>query len=59
MRREELIASLTVSLAKLARARSNPLALDRCKRAFRVVAVIAISLVSFAHGAAAQEPVLE
>ena len=57
MRREEVIASLAASLAKLARAHSNLLALDRCNRAFRVVALTAVSLVSFAYGAAAQEPV--
>lgn len=57
MRREELMASLAASLAKLTRAHSKLLALDRCDRAFRVVALIAISLVSFAYGAAAQEPV--
>ena len=57
MRREELIASLAASLAKLARAHSNLLALDRCTRAFRVLAAIAVSLVSFAHEAATQEPV--
>ena len=61
MRHGELIASLaattSVSIAKLARAHSNLSALDRCTRAFRVLAAIAVSLVSFAHEAATQEPV--
>jgi hypothetical protein len=62
MRRRGLIASLAATapascLAKLARAHSNPSALDRCTRAFRVLAVVAVSLVSFAHEASTQQPV--
>ena len=61
MRRGELIASLLAtalaSLAKLASSHSNLPALDRCTRASRMLAVVAISLVSFAHEAEAQQPV--
>jgi hypothetical protein len=55
MRRGELIASMaataSVSIAMLPPAHSNLSALDRCTRAFCVLAAIAVSLVSFAHEA--------
>jgi len=57
MRLGELIASLAASLANLARSHPNLLASDKCNRAFRVPAAIAVNLVSFAHEAATQEPV--
>ena len=61
MRRGEPIASLAATapagLAKLAPSHSNLSGRDRCMRAFRVLAVIAVSLVSFAHEVPAQEPV--
>ena len=52
-----VVATVPVSLAKLARARSNLSALDRCKRTFCALAIIAVGLVSFAHKGATQEPV--
>jgi putative ABC transport system substrate-binding protein len=61
MRFAKLIASLaataSVSLAKMAPAHSNLAALDRCTRTFRVLAIIAVGLASFAHEAATQQPV--
>src|SRR6266481_3811888 len=61
MRRGELIASLAATaqagLAELVRAHSKLSALDKCMRAFRVLAVVAVGLTSFAHQAATQEPV--
>jgi putative ABC transport system substrate-binding protein len=61
MRRAELSMGLaavaSVSIAKPAPAHSNLSVLDRCKRAFRALAVIAVGLVSFAHEATTQEPV--
>jgi putative ABC transport system substrate-binding protein len=61
MRRGQLIASLaataSVSIARLAPAHSNLPALERCMRAFRALAVVAVGLVSFAYEAPAQEPV--
>jgi putative ABC transport system substrate-binding protein len=61
MRNWELIASLAastwVSIAKLACAHSNLSALDRCTRAFRVLAAIVVGLALFAHEAATQERV--
>jgi putative ABC transport system substrate-binding protein len=61
MRRGELIASLAATahagLAELVRAHSKLSALDKCMRAFRVLAVVAVGLTSFAHQVATQEPV--
>ena len=61
MRQEKLISSLavmlTASLALMALAHSNLSALDRCTRAFRVLAAIVVGLALFAHEAATQEPV--
>jgi hypothetical protein len=61
MRNGELIAnsaaSTWVSIARLSPIHPSLSALGRCMRVFRVLAVIAIGLASFAHEAAAQEPV--
>jgi putative ABC transport system substrate-binding protein len=61
MRSGELIASLAATaqagLAELVRAHSMLSALDKCVRAFRVLAVVGVGLTSFAHQAATQEPV--
>ena len=61
MRRGELIASLaakaSASPASMAPAHSNLSALDGCMRTFRVLAAIAVGLISFAYEASAQEQV--
>jgi putative ABC transport system substrate-binding protein len=61
MQRGKLIARLAATVpagfAKLGRARCNLSPLERCTRALRVLAVIAIGMASFAHEAATQEPV--
>jgi putative tryptophan/tyrosine transport system substrate-binding protein len=61
MRRGELIASLaakaSASPASMAPAHSNLSALDRCMRTFRVLAAIAVGLISFPYEASAQEQV--
>src|SRR5215475_11063159 len=61
MRRAELgmglAAVASASIAKPVPAHFNLSAFDRCTRAFRVFAAIAVSLVAFAHEAATQEPV--
>ena len=61
MRNGEFIANLAastwVSFARLASTHPSLSAFGGCMRTFRVLVVLAIGLVSFAHEAATQEPV--